>query len=243
MAEEKWYTGEFIKIIDETQNTKRFWIRVNDLERFDFKAGQFATMELPIHEKKPRRLRSYSIASAPDGTNVFELLIVLNEQGVGTPWIWQNIKVGSTIPVRGPLGVFTLPDPLEQDICFICTGTGIAPFRAMLHWLKAHPEVPRKNLYLLFGSRYMKDTLYNKEMEELQNELPNFKYVLTLSREDAADYTGRKGYVHALYEEIFADKRPCHFYLCGWRAMIDEAKKKLTELGYDRKSIHVELYG
>ncbi len=243
MAEEKWYTGEFIKIIDETHNTRRFWIRINELERFDFKAGQFATLELPIHEKKPRRLRSYSIASAPDETNVIELLIVLNEKGIGTPWIWQNIKAGSTLPIRGPLGVFTLPDPIETDICFVCTGTGIAPFRSMLLWLKAHPVVQYKNLYLLFGSRWMKDILYQKEMEELQNELPNFHYIITLSREDSPDYKGRKGYVHVLYQELFADKRPCNFYLCGWRAMINDARKKIVEMGYDRKAVHVELYG
>lgn len=31
--------------------------------------------------------------------------------------------------------------------------------------------------------------------------------------------------------------------LCGWRNMIDEAKKKLLELGYEKKDIHQELYG
>jgi len=31
--------------------------------------------------------------------------------------------------------------------------------------------------------------------------------------------------------------------LCGWKNMIDEAKKRIHELGYERKSIHQELYG
>jgi ferredoxin-NADP reductase len=31
--------------------------------------------------------------------------------------------------------------------------------------------------------------------------------------------------------------------LCGWKNMIDEAKKRIVELGYDRKCIHQELYG
>jgi ferredoxin-NADP reductase len=37
--------------------------------------------------------------------------------------------------------------------------------------------------------------------------------------------------------------KPASFYLCGWKGMIDEAKSKIMELGYDKKSIHAEIYG
>jgi len=33
------------------------------------------------------------------------------------------------------------------------------------------------------------------------------------------------------------------FMLCGWKNMIDEAKHKLVDMGYDKKDIHLELYG
>jgi CDP-4-dehydro-6-deoxyglucose reductase len=36
---------------------------------------------------------------------------------------------------------------------------------------------------------------------------------------------------------------PAKFYLCGWKNMIDEAKQRIVALGYDKKSIHQELYG
>ncbi|HMI64302.1 MAG TPA: hypothetical protein VK518_25470, partial [Puia sp.] len=36
---------------------------------------------------------------------------------------------------------------------------------------------------------------------------------------------------------------PASFFLCGWKNMIDEAKQRIQALGYDRKSIHQELYG
>ncbi|HEY6083256.1 MAG TPA: oxidoreductase, partial [Chitinophagaceae bacterium] len=71
-------------------------------------------------------------------------------------------------------------------------------------------------------------------------ELENFHYIPTLSREQ---WEGRKGYVHPIYEELIADKQPAHFYLCGWKDMIQEAKQRITSLGYDRKLIHQELYG
>lgn len=71
------------------------------MQRFDFKPGQFVTLDLPIHEKKNKRWRSYSIASAPDETNIFELVIVLVEDGLGTPYIWSNIKIGDELILRG----------------------------------------------------------------------------------------------------------------------------------------------
>ncbi|HEY5408444.1 MAG TPA: FAD-binding oxidoreductase [Ginsengibacter sp.] len=249
MALEPWRTGTVIKIIDETYNTKRFFIRVNELESFDFKAGQFVTLDLPIHEQKNKRWRSYSIASWPDGTNVYELLIVLLEGGLGTTYLFNEVKVGSELTFRGAQGVFTLPETIEKDIFFICTGTGIAPFRSMLNSIRLH-DISYKNLYLVYGCRTQKDLLYFDEMKALENQLGNFNFIPTLSREN---WDGRTGYVHSLYEEIckknneacesLENLSPASFYLCGWKFMIDDARKKIADLGYDKKAVHFELYG
>ena len=54
--------GNLTKIVDETSNTKRFYFEIPSLEKFDFIPGQFVTMDLPIHEQKNKRWRSYSIS-------------------------------------------------------------------------------------------------------------------------------------------------------------------------------------
>ncbi|HWJ26211.1 MAG TPA: FAD-binding oxidoreductase, partial [Flavisolibacter sp.] len=90
MALQPWQKGIVIRMEDETYNTRRFWIQIPELERFDFVPGQFVTLDLPIDEKPGRRLRSYSIASWPDGTNVIELLIVLLEGGAGTTYLFNE---------------------------------------------------------------------------------------------------------------------------------------------------------
>lgn len=240
MALLPWLKGKVIKMDDHTPSTRRYWIQVPELSSFDFKPGQFITFDLPIHEKINKRVRSYSIASWPDGTNVFELVIVLLEGGAGTHYLFNEVTVGSELSFRGPLGVFTLKDEnLEKDIFLICTGTGIAPFRSMAQYVKLH-NVPHKNIYLLFGTRTRKDLLYYEEMCQLQKDLPGFYYMPTLSRED---WEGRKGYVHSIYEELCAARQPASFFLCGWKNMIDEARKRITDMGYDRKVIHQELYG
>lgn len=248
MPVEPWRTGTVVRILEETYNTKRFFIKVNELENFNFKPGQFVTLDLPIHEKPNKRWRSYSIASWPDGTNVFELLIVLLEGGLGTTYLFNEIKEGSELTYRGAQGVFTMPEVIDLDLFFICTGTGIAPFRSMVNYIKLH-NVSHKEIYLLFGCRTQNDLVYYDEMKALETRLPGFNYMPTLSRET---WDGHKGYVHSLYEEICKNKdacedlhylKPAKFYLCGWKAMIDDAKQKILALGYDRKAIHLELYG
>lgn len=244
MAVQPWRTGKVIRIEDETSSTKRFWIEIPELPSFDFKPGQFVTLDLPIAEKPNKRWRSYSIASWPDGTNIIELVIVLLEGGLGTNYLFSQVKVGSELILRGPQGVFVLPEPIEKDLFFICTGTGIAPFRSMSHYILDH-QVPHQNIYLIFGCRLLCDGLYNKELKELESKVESFNYIPTYSRESGDNGNIRRGYVHAIYEEICKEKNitAASFYLCGWKNMIDEAKQRIQALGFDRKSIHQELYG
>jgi CDP-4-dehydro-6-deoxyglucose reductase len=239
MALQPWRKAIITRIIDETYNTKRFWLQVPELDNFDFIAGQFVTFDLPIAEKINKRVRSYSIASWPDGTNEFELVIVLMEGGLGTKYLFNDVNVGSELIYRGPQGVFTLPDPIEKDLFFICTGTGIAPFRSMLYYISQH-NVVHKNIYLIFGTRTKANLLYYDEMIELTQKVENFHFLPTLSREE---WEGKTGYVHQIYEELAKERQPAEFMLCGWKNMIDEAKKRIQEMGYDKKSIHQELYG
>jgi len=247
MAVEPWRTGVVIKIEQQTEGTRRFFIQIPELENFNFKPGQFVTLDLPIHEKPNKRWRSYSIASWPDGTNVFELCIVFLEGGLGTTYLFNEIKEGSELTLRGPVGVFTLPEIIEKDLYFICTGTGIAPFRSMLHHISIH-NVPHKDIYLIFGTRKKENLLYYDELSELTRDIPHLHYIPTLSREE---WEGKTGYVHQVYEDLINTKKnngdiqscPASFYLCGWKDMIDEAKKRILEMGYDRKCIHQELYG
>lgn len=245
MAAPPWQKGIVIKIENETSNTKRFWIKIPELSNFNFTPGQFVTLDLPIHEKVNKRWRSYSIASWPDG-NVIELLIVLLEGGAGSTYLFNEIKEGSELTFRGPQGVFTLPSSIEKDLYFICTGTGIAPFRSMTHHLLLN-KIPHKNIYLIFGTRKQQELLYREEMRQLEEQVEHFHYIPTLSREE---WEGNRGYVHNIYEKLVQDKMngsnelpPASFYLCGWKNMIDEAKQRILNLGYDRKSIHLELYG
>ena len=234
----KYDEAEIINIIDESDIVKRFFIKVPDEIPFSFKAGQFIMLNLPIDSKYTNR--SYSIASAPSDDNTFELCIVINPNGLGTNYMWSNYKIGTKVQISKVLGKFQLPEEIDRDVCFIGTGTGIAPLRSMAVDILKRGR-PCKNIYMVFGNRWAKDISYRAEFEALEKEFPNFKFIPVLSR-DNEGWTGKKGYVHTIYEEIFADKRPAYFYICGWADMLKEARHRLEAMGYDKKAIRFESY-
>ncbi len=234
----QFFDCKVINIINESDSVKRFFIKVPDEIPFSFKAGQFVMLDLPVGDKPVDR--SYSISSPPSDDNIFELLIVLKPGGLGSTYLFEQVKTGSIVKSSKPLGKFNLPSALDADLCFACTGTGIAPLRSMLHDIY-NKGIAHKRIYLVFGNRTVKDILYRKEMEELEQKHPEFTFVPVLSRHNEG-WTGRKGYIHEVYEELFADKRPAYFYISGWPVIVREARRRIAAMGYDKSRIKFELY-
>ena len=237
-----WYEGIIKKITPLAPNVRVFQVEIPALQAFDFEAGQFITLDLPIGEKRLQRWRSYSIANAPEGSNMLELCIAHSGQGLGSTYLFDEISEGSVIKFKGPDGGFVLPETIDKDLVFVCTGTGIAPFRSMILDLKNKGKA-HQGIHLIFGTREESGILYRAELEELTRILPGFRYDVALSRQ--ADWPGWKGYLHQVYlSEYQTPRHDVAFYLCGWSNMIDEAVANLLlNVGYDRAQIHFELYG
>ena len=243
-----WYDSKIIKIEDQSPTTKRFWVEIEGVDSFDFKGGQFVTMDLPLGEKRKQRWRSYSIANAPDGTNVLEFCIVHLERGLASAYFFNEVEIGTPIKFKGPSGNFILPEKIERKLILICTGTGVAPYRSML-WDLYNKGETGHDIHLIFGTRYKDGILYHREFEELMEKMSSFRYDVALSREKNLEgefpFGCHKGYVHPIYLNCYPEKDPnLYFMLCGWKAMIDDACANLiAKFGYDRKQVKYELYG
>src|SRR5215831_3405548 len=128
-------------------DVRHFWFEVSEVEQLHFKPGQFVSFQEMIAGKKI--IRPYSIASLPDG-NRFELCLNLVKEGIFSPHLFA-MKPGDTVEMGDPLGFFVVRNP-NKEALFIATGTGIAPFRAMVPGYLEHPEA--KTLTMLFGVRH-----------------------------------------------------------------------------------------
>src|SRR5689334_13516553 len=143
---------------------------------FGFVPGQWLSLK---HSKPDGEefTRAYSIASAPNGSK-FALCLNRVQDGFMSNYLC-DLPEGAIIKVQGPFGSFILRPPL-RDTIFIATGTGIAPYRSMLHWLVGDPERHHnKQFWLVFGSRTQRDIYYHDEFLQLAAEHPNFHYMPT----------------------------------------------------------------
>jgi CDP-4-dehydro-6-deoxyglucose reductase len=234
--------GILVDIIKETKSNWRFVFESPLYNEINFTPGMLVQLIAKIGEPDSI-VRNYSIASWPDGTNRFELIITYLKGGAMSEYLFNEAKIGDEIVYRGPMGVFTLPDNLmDRDIFFVSTGSGISPFRSMINYLHQN-KIPFKNIKLFFGTRRESDLLYRKELEKIQEELPNFEFIPCLSREDKPEFA--KGYVHQHYLKLIddMDKNPW-VYFCGWDRMISEGRKHLSDRGFEMmKDIRVEIFG
>jgi len=231
-----------VDVIKERKSNWRFVFESPLYNEINFTPGMLVQLIAKIGEPDSI-VRNYSIASWPDGTNRFELIITYLKGGAMSEYLFNEAKIGDEVVYRGPMGVFTLPDNLmDRDIYFVSTGSGISPFRSMINYLHQN-KIPFKNIKLFFGTRTEDDLLYRKELEKIQEELPNFEYVPVLSREFRKEF--RKGYVHEHYLDLIdsTDEKPL-IYFCGWDRMIREGRNHLSERGFEMmKDIRVEIFG
>lgn len=203
-----------------------------------FRAGQFISIVIPKASTSGRDLRrAYSIASAPH-VDPLELCITRVEGGPGTTYLY-SLNQGDQFKAFFPYGDFVYKAKEGNDVCFIATGTGIAPFRAMMHSEEFKKNPPGK-IYCLFGARNCDDILYE---EELIN-YPNSHWHCCLSRE--ANLAGRyKGRVTQKLKDLDQEINwaKTDFYLCGNGAMIKEVVTFLIdEKGIEKTSLHKEAY-
>jgi CDP-4-dehydro-6-deoxyglucose reductase len=226
---------EITNIIDETNRVKRFELSAVDGNVIDFLPGQFVQI---VHPDLPEfeNTRSYSISSLSVGSNKIELCIALNENGIFTPWLFQK-SIGDILQISESRGEFVLKsEHLNFPLVFICTGTGIAPFRSMIH--KALAE-GNNDVYLIFGNRKKTDILYKSELEFLVNSNSKFYYLPVLSQETNFE---NFGYVHEFYSNILREIGEARIFVCGWKDMCAETRNRLKEMGYNRRQYFFEQY-
>ncbi|MDI1235577.1 MAG: FAD-binding oxidoreductase [bacterium] len=230
----QFYKVLITEVIEEAPSVKRFILKFE--QEVAFKPGQFVILKFEGLQHQ-FDTRSYSIAGQIN-SNCLEICVVFKEDGAATPLLFEH-KIGDTLLSSLPEGRFVLQEePIQKNLFFICTGTGVAPFRCMIKELLLN----RKHalpIHLFFGCRKMEDLLYRSEFEELAMEYPNFSYHPVLSREQ---WDGNTGYVHPHYLKMLETTKDALFYLCGWTEMLKETRDNIKNLGYTRQDIKVEFY-
>ena len=226
--------AKLIEYRDIAPKVRHFVFEVPDAERWQFTPGQWVSLTDTVGGKP--LTRAYSVCSAPDG-NRFELCLNRVEEGAFSPHLF-GLRLGDEVPLEGPMGAFTLRDPIG-DSMLVATGTGIAPFRAMLR--DPGTLASGRQFTLVLGARYEHSLLYRDEFEALEVAHPNFRFVPVLSRPEPS-WRGRVGRVQPHAMDLLGDRRDIDVYICGLKEMVNQMRRLLQEAGFEKRRIVYEKY-
>ena len=240
------YDAEIVKRIDYSHDLARIWVRYRH-DPVHFEPGQYMTIGVFADGKLWQR--PYSIANSPRevGEDGYEMYVRLVPIVRFTSLLWR-LPVGHGLRMIGPKGKFMLEPDDDRTHLFVSTGTGIAPFIAMIRDTQL-AGAPRKTV-VLHGVSYVDELGYREDLEALEaSKAYPLTYVPTVSRPTDprnAGWGGRTGRAEAVVRSVCKDLhlRPDKtvVYICGNPDMILNVESELMALDFPEFHVKKELY-
>lgn len=236
-----WREATVTHIMEEAPGLRSYMFTFDEPVKHD--AGQHYEIRLTA-EDGYQAARLYSAATPANGTgNMLQLTIALMPHGEVSPYIFNHVKTGSKIEIRGPLGnYFTWTNQVEDPILLIGGGTGVVPLRAIR---LAHQQCcMMSSIKLLYSVKTYADMAYKYEMFP-RGGAPSSDVIMTFTEEAPADW---KGYARRIDEGMIKEvlkafDKPPLVYVCGPTPMVESAADKLVAAGIDPARIKTERFG
>ncbi|MEJ6952544.1 4Fe-4S binding protein [Natronospora cellulosivora (SeqCode)] len=231
-----YYEAEIKSIKELSKDIKEFNIKLIKPNKMNLTPGQFILIKI---DKENDVDRAYSISKANQEGTEISITVKKVDYGYGTNIMFSDFSEGDRVEIIGPLGREIRIDYSNKKLMFLANGIGITPFV-----LGSENSLEYKDLYnfdgeidLLYGVRYQEDLIYDQLFSDLEKKHSNFNYHKALSREDSSN--ARKGYITDILKDMDVDKDTV-VYICGTRAMADDATKILLNKGLAKEAINYE---
>jgi len=236
-------TLEVIEIFRETHDVKTIRFKLD--KPLNFKAGQFLMLHMDIPDKDGKIenvKRPFSIASSPDHKDWIDINFRVYSFGRFTPPLF-NLKIGDKIKADGPYGIFTYEEGEAKNVVFLAAGTGIAPLRGMIEFIKEkNLDV---NMTLFSCCKTTEDMIFHEEFLKLAEKNKKFVYIPTITRinECKKEWKGEKGRICIeMIKKYIKDLKDHLFYICGPNEMVKDSRDFLISEGINPKKIKIEMF-
>jgi ferredoxin-NADP reductase len=224
-----WQAATIIDIKRETATAKTFRFKLE--QPSEHRAGQHYIVRLTAPDGYTAS-RSYSVASAPDGSSEIELTVERLEDGEVSMFLHDVAEVGDEIELRGPIGGWFVWDGATPAL-LVGGGSGVVPLMAMLRL--ARREGRADLLRLVVSVRTPADLYYATEIIGPQTSI-----VYTRAAPDGYPRAPARLSTTDIAELIEPGTTT---YVCGSPAFADAATDVLQRVGVDPQSIRVERFG
>ncbi|HYX75569.1 MAG TPA: ferredoxin reductase [Gaiellaceae bacterium] len=233
-----WQLAELVEVVFETPHVNTIVLDVPGWP--GHRAGQHVDVRLTAEDGYQAE-RSYSIASALDGTRV-ALTVQRLDDGEVSPYLTEELRPGEKIELRGPIGGYFVWEPSDGGpLMLVAGGSGIVPLMAMIRTRAAAGD--HTETRLLYSSRSQDDVIYRDELERLDDNGLRVVHTLTDSQPP-----GWSGYARRVDAGMLGEVAPSpaelpRFYACGPTPFVEAVAEALVELGHDARAIKTERFG
>jgi ferredoxin-NADP reductase len=230
---------QLVQITQQTPDSKTLRFAVKGESKLDALPGQFLTFWFLFEGRK--ETRCYSICSPPTRSGYVEITPKRVKDGCVSVFLNDRASVGMTVEATGPFGQFYLAPAKDKKVVLLAAGSGITPMIAMLRYiddlcLDTHAR-------LLYCVRTRSDVMFQREFDELQTRLQNFRYHVLLSQPDA-EWPGARGHINRDFiRENVPEMDGRVFFLCGPPPFMQSVQSILTDLGVQPERIRQETFG
>ncbi len=218
------------RVLPLSHDVMGLYLKLPAAEAFAFEAGQYIDIMLP-----GGRRRSFSIASAPQDSQLLELQVRRVSGGEFSEPLFTHAVRSALLNIEGPLGQFTYRAG-TAPMLLVGGGTGIAPLLSILRHLIGNGI--ERDMAVYWGVRSERDLYAQAVLDELIGRsqarraqgAPGQRYVPVLS-EPAPEWRGRRGFVHEAVLEDIDDLRDYDVYAAGPPAMIAAVRRDFAARG------------
>jgi ferredoxin-NADP reductase len=229
VAPTAWQTARVVSVTDETPRAKTFRLRLD--RPVPHLAGQHYVIRLTAPDGYTAS-RSYSIASAPDGSAEVDFTVERLDDGEVSGFLHDVVEVGDELEVRGPLGGWFVWDGATPAV-LVGGGSGVVPLMAMLRLARGTGRADL--IRLVVSVRSPADLLY-------AGELPGPETTIVFTRQAPAGALRPPGRLTAA--DLPAPPGPgAVAYVCGSTGFADAATDLLIASGVPASGIRVERFG
>ena len=225
----KWQSATVVQIRRETATAKTF--RLELAEPADHLAGQHYVLRLTAPDGYTAS-RSYSVASAPDGSNGIELTVERLPDGEVSSFLHDEVVVGDELEVRGPIGGWFVWRG-DGPALLLGGGSGVVPLMAMLRL--AHRTGRSDLARLIVSTRSPEDLYYAAELTRLGAEI-----LYTRRTPEGWPRPAGRLTMADLPASIGAETT---VFVCGSSGFADAATDMLLSAGVGNERIRVERFG
>jgi ferredoxin-NADP reductase len=237
-----WQESVLERVEWHTTSVKSFFLRPHSWQ--SFRAGQHVDVRLTAPGGYQAQ-RSYSVASAPELTGLYELVIERLNDGEVSTFMHDVAEVGDEIEIRGPFGGHFVWSPADGGpLLLIGGGSGVAPLMSILrHRAVAGDDVPA---VLLYAARTWNDVIYREELIAHDAAEAKFALLLSLSRDAPRRPQDAGGRIDPPRLSATLERfrgAPQLTFVCGSNGFVEAVTDYLLDLGLSPETIRTERFG